>query len=155
MPRLSGNRVTCLGRTDAESKGIPPPTAILADAARSTQAGGEGDTVSVNRIQRRRGPQGSCSETVHSCNRRASLLSPKPALHPTVLETRGCSDSTAKRVSGGNPQAVQGLRICLPAQGTQVQSLAGELRCHVPRGNEAGMQQLLTPSSTLLALKGY
>ena len=115
----------------------------------------EKETVGVNRIHRGRRPQGYCSETVHSCNRLTSLLSPKPALYPTVLDTRGCSDSAAKRVSGGNPLAVLGLRICLPVQGTQVQSLAGELRCHVPRGNEAGMQQLLTPSSTLLALKGY
>ena len=79
----------------------------------------------VNRMHKGRRPQGYCSETVPSCTRLASLLSPKPALYPTALETRGCSDSAAKTVSGGNPLAVQGLRIHLPVQGTRVQSLAG------------------------------
>ena len=32
---------------------------------------------------------------------------------------------------------VQWLRICLPMQGMQVRSLVGELRAHMPRGNEA------------------
>ena len=36
---------------------------------------------------------------------------------------------------GGTPLVVQWLRIRLPMQGTQVQSLVGELRSHMPRGN--------------------
>ena len=39
----------------------------------------------------------------------------------------------------------QRLRICLPMQGTQVQSLVGELRSHVLWGNKAGRLQLEKP----------
>ena len=37
---------------------------------------------------------------------------------------------------------VQWLRICLPMQGTRVQSLAGKLRSHVLQGNQACVLQL-------------
>jgi len=36
----------------------------------------------------------------------------------------------------GTSLAVQWLRLCLPIQGLQVQSLAGELRSHMPHGQK-------------------
>ena len=40
-----------------------------------------------------------------------------------------------KSGSAGTSLVVQWLRIHLPMQGTQVQSLVWELRSHMPRGN--------------------
>ena len=40
---------------------------------------------------------------------------------------------------------VQWLRICLPKQGAQVQSLVRELRSHMPQGNWVWVGQLLSP----------
>ena len=53
-----------------------------------------------------------------------------------------------KNESPGTSLVVQWLRICLPMQGTQVRSLVGELRSHMPRGNEARAPQLLSPCAT-------
>ena len=36
----------------------------------------------------------------------------------------------------GASLAVQWLRLCLPMQGVQVQSLVGQLRSHMPRGQK-------------------
>ena len=47
---------------------------------------------------------------------------------------------------GGTFLVVQWLRIHLPTQGMQVQSLAGELRSHMPYGNKAHMLQLQKPT---------
>ena len=43
---------------------------------------------------------------------------------------------------------VQGLSICLPVQGTQVQSLVGELRAHMPWNSSARAPQLLNANAS-------
>ena len=48
----------------------------------------------------------------------------------------------------GTSLVVQGLRMCLAMQGTQVQSLVGELRSHMPRSTYAWALQLETPCAT-------
>ena len=47
----------------------------------------------------------------------------------------------------GTSLVVQWLRSCLLMQGTQVGSLVGELRSHMPEGNEAHALQLVEPMS--------
>ena len=42
----------------------------------------------------------------------------------------------------GTSMEVQWLRICLPMQGTRLESLVGELRSHMPQGNLACVPQL-------------
>jgi len=46
----------------------------------------------------------------------------------------------------GTSLVVQWLRIHLPMQETQVQSLVGELRSHILRGNQAWVPQLEKPT---------
>ena len=43
---------------------------------------------------------------------------------------------------------VQWLRICLPMQGTRVRSLVGELKPHMPQGNQAHVPQLHSPRTS-------
>ena len=50
-----------------------------------------------------------------------------------------------KKILSGTSLVVQWLRIHLPMQGTWVRSLVGELRSHMPWGNEAHMSPLLSP----------
>ena len=50
------------------------------------------------------------------------------------MQSQGSSRNKNK-MNLGTSLVVQWLRICLPMQGTQVQSQVGELRSHMPRGS--------------------
>ena len=52
--------------------------------------------------------------------------------------------NTLKNPTHGTSLVVQWLRVCLAMQGTWAWALVGELRYHVPWGNEAHMLQILT-----------
>ena len=47
-----------------------------------------------------------------------------------------------KNKQNGTFLEVQGLRIHLPMQGTRVQSLVGELRCHMPAGQKRQISKM-------------
>ena len=46
------------------------------------------------------------------------------------------TERDGKRTDGGNPLAVQWLRLSLPMQGVWIRSLVRELRSHVPHGQK-------------------
>ena len=83
--------------------------------------------------------------------------------HPQIHDCFGTSEGDLtgsqfndwcpyKKVTWGASLVAQWLRICLPMQGTQVQSLLWEGRSHILRGSQACGPQLLKPACPILKL---
>ena len=86
--------------------------------------------------------------TIRPCSWRQHICQGSGALcHNPILSHIGgshcsCLDGALRDHLGASLLA-QGLRIRLPIQGTQIQSLIQELRSHMPWGNQAHEAQLL------------
>ena len=82
-----------------------------------------------------------CSWRQHICQGSGGSV-PQPNSLPHRGSHCSCLDGALRDHLGASLLA-QGLRIRLPIQGTQIQSLIQELRSHMPWGNQAHEAQLL------------